>query len=521
MSPRNYLQPLVVVPLFLVVFIAVLYVLGKLFTARVGSIFEPLVRRLPLVRGVYASVKKVTDFALVDSGEVRYLRVVAIEFPRPGIWTVGLVTGEGMTDIAGAAGEPCLTVAVPGSPVPFTGNVVTVRKSEAHDLSISIDEALQFFISCGVVVPRRELPSKDAAKHLPMSLPAPTTTAGATTTLAGPPAVKRRNMSDTPVIRIGTRASPLARWQAAWVAQSLAAAGNRTTLVPITTRGDVQQAGPVEQIGTRGVFTKELQRALLDGQIDVAVHSLKDLPTEPVAGLMLAAVPERESPFDVLVLAASRRRTGFSALAALPAGARIGTGSLRRQSQLLHLRPDLAVLPIRGNVDTRLRKLDAGDFDALVLAQAGLRRLGFEHRATQVLTADEMLPAVGQGALGLEARADDDATRAALAAMDHPPSHAAVLAERSLLDSLDGGCLAPIGALATMDSSVRMRLSAVVLSRDGQTRLQAEAEGLVSVEQDAQREFDRAEAEAIELGGLLADSLIAQGARELIRAARS
>ena len=171
-------------------------------------------------------------------------------------------------------------------------------------------------------------------------------------------------MSDAPLIRIGTRASPLARWQAEWVARSLAATGNRTSLVPITTRGDVQQTGPVEQIGTRGIFTKELQRALLECQIDVAVHSLKDLPTEPLAGLILAAVPERESPFDVLVLAASLAMR-FSALAAFPAGARVGTGSLRRQSQLLHLRSDLKVLPIRGNVDTRLRKLDAGEFDAL------------------------------------------------------------------------------------------------------------------------------------------------------------
>ena len=156
----HYLQPIVVVPVFLVVFVAVLYVLGKLFTARMGSIFEPVVRRLPLIRSVYASVKKVTDFALVDSGEVHYLRVVAIEFPRQGIWTVGLVTGEGMTDIAGAAGEPCVTVAIPGSPVPFTGNVVTVPKNAAHDLNITIDEALQFFISCGVVVPRRERPER-------------------------------------------------------------------------------------------------------------------------------------------------------------------------------------------------------------------------------------------------------------------------------------------------------------------------------------------------------------------------
>ncbi len=153
----HYLQPTIVVPVFLVVFVAVLYVLGKLFTARMAAVFETIVARLPLVRGVYASVKKVTDVALVDQGDVQYLRAVAIEFPRAGIWTIGLVTGEGMSDIAGAAGEACVTVAVPGSPVPFTGNVVTVPKSAAHDLNITIEEALQFFISCGVVVPLREL----------------------------------------------------------------------------------------------------------------------------------------------------------------------------------------------------------------------------------------------------------------------------------------------------------------------------------------------------------------------------
>jgi uncharacterized membrane protein len=152
----RFLRPMIVVPLFLIVFIGVLYILGRLFAARVGSILEPMIGRLPLVRSVYASVKKMTDFAFVE-GEVHYRRVVAIEFPRAGVWTIGLVTGEGMLDIAGAAHEPCLTVAVPGSPVPFTGNVVTVPSHAAHNLNMTIDEALQFFISCGVVLPQREL----------------------------------------------------------------------------------------------------------------------------------------------------------------------------------------------------------------------------------------------------------------------------------------------------------------------------------------------------------------------------
>jgi hydroxymethylbilane synthase len=227
-------------------------------------------------------------------------------------------------------------------------------------------------------------------------------------------------MTSEQPIRIGTRASPLARWQAQWVSDALTAAGHGAVLVPITTRGDVQQVQPVEQLGDRGVFTKELQRALLAGQIDVAVHSLKDLPTDPVAGLILAAVPRRESPCDVLVSRDSLR------LETLPPGARVGTGSLRRQSQLLHLRPDLLVAPIRGNVDTRLRKLDEGQYDALILAQAGLNRLGLSHRVTQILSTNQMLPAVGQGALGLETRAEDGETRSALSALDDPASHFAV-----------------------------------------------------------------------------------------------
>lgn len=318
-------------------------------------------------------------------------------------------------------------------------------------------------------------------------------------------------MSAAESIRIGTRASALARWQAQWVSDALAAAGHRTTLVPITTRGDTEQVAPVEQLGTRGVFTKELQRALLAGVIDVAVHSLKDLPTEPVAGLVLAAVPERESPLDVLVSRDGTRLTE------LPAKARVGTGSLRRQSQLLHVRPDLVVLPIRGNVDTRLRKLDQGEFDAIVLAQAGLRRLGLEHRATQILQPSEMLPAVGQGALGLETRADDAATPNALASLDHEESHLAVLAERAFLDAVKGGCLAPIGALATFASVGKMALQGVVLSRDGKTRLHAGVARAVKITETPRQKRPAA---AIELGQSLADALLAQGAERLIQAER-
>ncbi len=323
-------------------------------------------------------------------------------------------------------------------------------------------------------------------------------------------------MSRAAPIRIGTRASPLARWQAQWVADALAAFGAAVELVPITTRGDSQAAEPIAALGGTGIFTRELQRALLDERIDVAVHSLKDLPTEPVAGLILAAVPRRESPFDVLV------SHDGAMLASLPGGARIGTGSLRRQSQLLHLRPDLQVVPVRGNVDTRLRKLD-GDvvaaassrrpqvtepaaLNALVLAEAGLNRLGLSGRVTQVFAPSELLPAVGQGALGLETRTADAATRAAVDALNDSATHAAVLAERSLLETVGGGCLAPIGAWARLDAAGQLQLDAVVLSSDGSQRLHAIGYGSID---DPQR-----------LGSRVADQLLEQGAAALIESAR-
>ena len=181
--------------------------------------------------------------------------------------------------------------------------------------------------------------------------------------------------------------------------------GAEIELVPIATAGDANQQGPIGEIGTSGVFTKELQCALLDRRIDLAVHSLKDLPTEKVEGLLLAAVPERESTADVLVSRENRRFTD------LPRGARIGTGSLRRRSQLLHARPDLVMLDVRGNVETRLRKLHEGQYDALVLAEAGLKRLGLAAEISEILPRSLMLPAIGQGALGVETRADDETTR--------------------------------------------------------------------------------------------------------------
>lgn len=304
-------------------------------------------------------------------------------------------------------------------------------------------------------------------------------------------------------IRLGTRASALARWQADWVAARLARLGHAVRLVPISTAGDRQQQGPIAALGAQGVFTKEIQRALLDGEIDLAVHSLKDLPTDPVPGLCLAAVPQRGPAGDCLV---SR---DAAPLADLPQAAVVGTGSVRRRAQLLHVRPDLKFVELRGNVDTRLAKLDDGQAAALVLAEAGLVRLQLAGRITQVLPRDVMLPAVGQGALGLETRADDEATRAAVAEVNHADTCAAVTAERDLLAALRGGCLAPVGAAAHVADGA-LHLEAAVLSPDGGQRLHAaDAAAAGGAEQ------------AAALGRRVADALLAQGAAALISASRS
>ncbi|PQO35384.1 hydroxymethylbilane synthase [Blastopirellula marina] len=304
-----------------------------------------------------------------------------------------------------------------------------------------------------------------------------------------------------PAIRIGTRGSQLAQWQANWVADQLRANGAAVEIIHIATQGDVTQ-GPLDSIGGRGVFTTEIQAALLDHRIDVAVHSLKDLPTEAVAGLQLAAVPAREADGDVLISPKA------SDVMSLPHEAIIGTGSMRRKAQLLHLRRDLQIRDIRGNLDTRLRKLDDGHYDAIILAEAGLRRLELFERIRHVIPKSQMLPAVGQGALGLEIRQNDQIAKDLLAPLNHASSYYSVLAERSMLRNLRGGCLAPVGAWGRVDADKQLlTLEGVVVSGDGHHKISASACGPPNRAED--------------IGRQVADQLAIQGAERLIAFARA
>ncbi len=302
-------------------------------------------------------------------------------------------------------------------------------------------------------------------------------------------------------LRIGTRGSPLALWQANHIATLLRplAEPRPVVLVEIETIGDRVRDQALSRIGGEGVFTKEIQNALLSGEVDVAVHSLKDLPTVSFAGLILAAVPPRGPSGDVLV---SHK---FGRLDELPPGSVIATSSLRRRAQVLHRRPDLKLVDIRGNVDTRLRKLEEQDLDAIILAEAGLVRLGLGEAITEVLDRSWMLPAVGQGALGLECRSDDGETIALLGHLNDPQTQQAVLAERAFLRGLGGGCQVPIGASAQVREGVL--LCGAVLQPDGSRRIEGVLEGPP----------DQAEA----LGDELARILLEKGARELLGAKES
>jgi len=307
-------------------------------------------------------------------------------------------------------------------------------------------------------------------------------------------------------IRIATRSSGLALWQARHVAELLAplAPGRAIELVTVTTTGDRVTSQPLNELGGVGVFTREVQHAVLDRRADLAVHSLKDLPTEQVAGLTLAGVPPRASAHDVLVLPPGSPEA--AELDALPPNARVGTGSLRRRAQLLHERSDLQLLDVRGNVETRLRKLDAGEYDALVLAEAGLVRLDCAARISSYLIPPVMYPAVGQGALGIECRHDDDELLSLLGRITDPATRAAVTAERTLLHELRAGCHAPVGVMTRVEVGI-LSLEAVVLSRDGSVRHQAQATGSV----------DHPE----EVGASAADALRHLGADKLIDDAHS
>ena len=300
---------------------------------------------------------------------------------------------------------------------------------------------------------------------------------------------------------IGSRGSRLALWQAEWVKAQLAAHHTHVEIriEIIKTTGDVMKTVPLSIIGGRGVFTKELEEALRDKRIDLAVHSLKDLPTRLPDALHISAITEREDPRDALVLREDLRDENFT-FQTLPIGAIVGTSSLRRLAQLKHLRPDLAIKELRGNVDTRLRKLDAGDYDAIILAAAGLRRLSLAERISTTIEPDEMLPAVCQGALGIETRFDDELTNELLAPLDHAQTHRACVAERALLRKLGGGCQIPIAAHAVLNEN-QLRIEGLVVALSGNPLLR---ESLVNEATN--------EAQAEEAGAKLAERLLERGA---------
>lgn len=305
--------------------------------------------------------------------------------------------------------------------------------------------------------------------------------------------------SGTRVIRVATRESRLALWQANYVADSIRekAPGYSVELVPMSTVGDRDRVVSLQSFGGQGVFTREVQKAVLDGHADLAVHSLKDLPTVPTAGLVLAGVPERAPRFDALLLPNGKKGT----IDDLPAGARVGSGSPRRQSQLLRVRPDLQLLEIRGNVETRIAKLDNGEFDVIILAEAGLHRLQLEHRISQVLSPPVLYPAVGQAALGIECRENDDELIAILSQLSDRNTFLEVRAERSCLFTLKAGCHAPVGLVSNINGET-LALDVVILSLDGRELFQVSTSGPLS------------DPEAI--GREAAERLIEQGASALL-----
>ena len=298
-------------------------------------------------------------------------------------------------------------------------------------------------------------------------------------------------------VRIGTRASQLAMWQANWVKDQLEGRneGLEALLIRIKTSGDKIRDVPLAQVGGKGLFVKEIEEALLDGRIDLAVHSMKDVPTEIPDGLQVNIITERKDPRDALVSGDGRK------LADLPQGAVIGTSSLRRQAQLLNHRPDLVIEPLRGNVGTRLRKAEGPGLAGVILAAAGLKRLGFEDRISEYLSYDISLPAIGQGSLGIESRVGDEETAALLAPLNHPDSNVAVTAERAFLRRLEGGCQVPIAAFGQVEDGVLV-MDGMIASLDGKRFLRLSRRGSTDDPET--------------LGRGLAEELLAMGGGEIL-----
>ncbi len=294
-------------------------------------------------------------------------------------------------------------------------------------------------------------------------------------------------------LRIGSRGSQLARWQADHIAALLRARGHQVEIEIIKTTGDKVTDVALAQVGTKGMFTKEIEEALAEQRVDLAVHSLKDLPTELAAHFQIAAITTREDPRDAFV------SKTYARLSELPQDARVGTSSLRRQAQLKALRPDLQIFPLRGNVDTRLRKMEAGEFDAVILAYAGLHRLGRTEFVREILPIEVMCPAVGQGALAIETRAGDSVA-SELRFLNDPAARAATVCERALLNQLGGGCQVPIGGFAQAENG-RLRLLAIVARPDGTQLL---------------RETQRGE-DAEALGISVGQTLLRRGADQILR----
>ena len=297
---------------------------------------------------------------------------------------------------------------------------------------------------------------------------------------------------------IGTRGSQLALWQAEWVQRQLKqiAPDLSVVLKRIQTSGDKIQDVPLAKVGGKGLFVKEIEEALLRKDIDLAVHSMKDLPAVLPSGLHIICVPEREDPRDAL-LAGDKKK-----LDALPLGARVGTSSLRRQAQLLHVRPDLQIKMLRGNVDTRLRKLQENHFDAIVLAASGLKRLGWDEHITECLPVDVSLPAIGQGALGIEGREDDGFVRNLVSRLEHQQTRVTVTAERALLKRLEGGCQVPIAGHAVLQGE-NLTLDGLVISLDGKRYVRYSLSGSMS--------------EAESIGRKVAEGLLDRGAQPILQ----